>query len=190
MTPSAFRSDDISLRPFAASDAPALETYLNHPDLEGRRYLPGGLPEFAPLSRPQIEGLVDRWGKAENVLHLAVIQRESGELIGHAESDWGWDPHNPSVSVVIDPGRQRQGFGSQALRLLLDYLFAFTPAHNTTAWIAAWNAPALAFAAHRGFHQAGRLRRAGIRHGAYYDLVILDMLRLEWLAEGGRPDAP
>jgi RimJ/RimL family protein N-acetyltransferase len=190
MTPSAFRSDDISLRPFSLDDARALETYLNHPDLEGRRYLPGDLPEVAPLAPQQIESLIDKWGKAENELHLAVIQRESGELIGHAECDWDWDPHNPSVSVVIDPGRQRQGFGSQALRLLLDYLFAFTPAHNTSTWVAAWNAPALAFASHHGFRQAGRLRRAGIRRGAYYDLVILDILRHEWLAEGGGSDAP
>jgi RimJ/RimL family protein N-acetyltransferase len=64
------------------------------------------------------------------------------------------------------------------------------PAHNTTTWVAAWNAPALAFATRHGFRQAGRLRRAGIRHGAYYDLVILDMLRSEWPVEGGSIDAP
>jgi RimJ/RimL family protein N-acetyltransferase len=190
MTLSAFRSDDISLRPFSVDDAPALETYLNHPDLEGRRNIPWSFPEYAPLSLQQIEGVIDKWGKAENGLHLAVIQRESGELIGHAECDWDWDPHNPSVSVVIDPGRQRQGFGSQALQLLLRYLFAFTPAHNTAAWIAAWNAPALAFAVHHGFRKAGRMRRAGIRHGAYYDVVVLDILRPEWQAKGGRTDAP
>ena len=190
MTPSAFRSDHISLRPFSAGDATALEKYLNHPDLEGRRYLPWRFPEVAPLSLGQIEAVIDEWGKEKDRLHLAVIQRESGEMIGHAECDWDWDPHNPSVSVVIDQGHQRQGFGSQALQLLLNYLFGFMPAHNITAWIAAWNAPALAFAAHHGFRQAGRMRRAGIRHGAYYDVVILDMLRSEWQAEGGRTDAP
>ncbi|MFN2290639.1 MAG: GNAT family N-acetyltransferase [Anaerolineae bacterium] len=190
MTPSAFRSDGISLRPFSLDDAHALQAYVNHPDLEGRRYISGGFPEIAPVSLQQIEGLIDKWGNAENELHLAVIQRESGELIGHAECDWDWDPHNPSLSVVIDPAHQRQGFGSQALRLLLDYLFGSTPAHNITAWVADWNAPALAFATQRGFRQAGRLRRAGIRHGTYYDFVILDILRPEWLAEGGRRDAP
>ena len=54
MTPSVFRSDDISLRPFALDDAHALQTYLNHPELEGRRYIPGGFPEVAPLSLQQV----------------------------------------------------------------------------------------------------------------------------------------
>lgn len=185
MTHPAFRSDDVSLRPFSPDDALRLESYLNHPDLEGRRYIPWDFPEYTPLSLQQVEGIIQEWGKAENGLHLAVIERETGDLVGHAECDWEWEPHNPSVSVVIDPGHQRQGFGAQVLQMLMNYLFEFTPAHNTTAWIAAWNTPALAFATHHGFREAGRLRRSEIRHGVYYDLVILDILRPEWRSKEG-----
>ncbi|MCL7452207.1 MAG: GNAT family N-acetyltransferase [Anaerolineae bacterium] len=189
MTWSGFRSDDVSLRPFSPDDAPVLEAYLNQPDLEGRRYIPWSFPEYAPLSTQQVEAILQKWGQAEDELHLAVIHRETGDLIGHADCEWEWDPHNPSVSVVIDPGHQRQGLGSQVLRLLLNYLLEQTPAHNITAWIASWNTAALAFAARHGFQQAGRMRRAGIRHGAYFDTMILDMLRSEWQPEGGGTDA-
>jgi RimJ/RimL family protein N-acetyltransferase len=106
-------------------------------------------------------------------------------LLGHAECDWGWDPHNPSLSVVIAPGRQRQGYGAEVLGLLFSYLFDHTVAHSVTCWIADWNEPARRFAASRGFQEAGRMRRAGIRQGQYFDVMVMDLLRPEWTQPGG-----
>jgi RimJ/RimL family protein N-acetyltransferase len=185
MTESPFEGSRVALRPFGPDDVPALEAYLNHPELIGRRHIPWAFPEVAPLSRQQVEGIVEKWGGAEKGLNLAVVERESGALIGHAECDWGWDPHNPSVSVVIAPERQRQGCGAEALGLLLRYLFEYSVAHNVTCWIADWNRPARLFAASQGFREAGRMRRAGVRQGQYFDVVLMDLLRPEWAAAGG-----
>jgi RimJ/RimL family protein N-acetyltransferase len=183
-------AETLILRPFEPEDVLKLEAYLNHPTLAGCRYLPWSFPDYLPLSRQQVTKIVEKWCQAEDGLNLAVVLRDGGNLIGHAECDWEWDPHNPSVSVVIDPAYQRQGFGSQALSLLLAYLYGYTPAHNVSCWIADWNQPALAFAAHHGFRECGRTRRAGIRQGAYFDVVVLDILRAEWQQGGGRHNAP
>jgi RimJ/RimL family protein N-acetyltransferase len=157
--------------------------------LIGRRGLPWGFPDVAPLSKQQVEAVVQRWAQAEKSLPLAIVRSDGGELIGHAECDWGWDPHQPSVGVVIAPAYQRQHYGSEALRLLLRYLFHYTPAHCITCWIPAWNEAGLRFAAHHGFQVGGRMRRAGIYQGQYYDLIISDLLRPEWLDLEGGPDA-
>jgi RimJ/RimL family protein N-acetyltransferase len=112
---------------------------------------------------------------------------ESGELIGHAEMEWGWDPHCPGVSIVIAPGLQRKGYGSQVMQLLLRYLFESMPAHSLSCWVAEWNTEARAFLKFHGFQESARMRRAGIRQGAYFDMVVTDLLRSEW--EGGRDAA-
>jgi hypothetical protein len=87
MTESPFQGNLIFLRPFEPDDAPALGAYLNHPDLAGRRYIPWTLPEYAPLSPLQVQGIVQEWSKAERALTLAVVHLKSQELTGHAECD-------------------------------------------------------------------------------------------------------
>lgn len=185
----------VTLRPFEIDDSKALRDYLNHPELMGRRHIPWGYPEFLPLTEPQVHGLLERWATEERTVVLAIdaqVQRQgwglSGEasqasqLIGHAEFSWGWDPHAPSVSVVIDPSQQRKRYGSEALVLLLEHLFAFTPAHNVSCWIAEWNEAGLSFAAANGFQTAGRMRRVGMYEGRPFDLIITDLLRPEFQA--------
>jgi RimJ/RimL family protein N-acetyltransferase len=186
MMDSPFHSDRLALRPFEPEDVPALSAYLNRPDLAGRRYVPWDTPELAPLSRRQVEEIYQKWSQREKGLLLAIVRRESGDPIGHAECDWEWDPHCPSMSVVIAPVHQRQGYGSEALALLLNYTFAYLPAHVVTAWMADWNQPARQFAARHGFREAGRMRRVGMRQGRYFDLVVADLLRSEWAAAQSR----
>lgn len=181
-TRSRFESERLILRPFGPADAPALQALLNHPELAGRRGLPWGFNEEAPLSQGQVEQILGKWGEGEEGMHLAVVQRESQELIGHAEVDWGWDPHASSLWLLIAPTHQRQGFGSDALRLLLDYIFEYTPAHNVTLWAADWNQAGLAFARKHGFQECGRFRRDSFHRGVYVDGVVFDMLRPEWQA--------
>ncbi len=86
----------------------------------------------------------------------------------------------PRCSVVIAPAFQQQGYGSQVLTLLLDYLYNFSVAHNISNWIEDWNAPALAFAEKFGFQRAGVIRRNSYRAGKYHDAVVFDLLRPEW----------
>jgi RimJ/RimL family protein N-acetyltransferase len=178
----AFESERLILRPFEPGDAPALRALLNHPELAGRRGLPHGFNEELPLSASQAEKVIGKWSGDEESLHLAIVLRASQELIGHAELDRGWDPHAPSLWLLITPAHQRQGNGSEILRLLLNYYFEDTPAHNVSLWAADWNQPALDFARKHGFQECGRWRRDDWRNGAYVNGVIFDLLRPEWKA--------
>lgn len=196
MADAPFEGRLIRLRAFEPGDTPAVEAYLNHPALLGRRYVPWSFSDTAPLSGQQVTAIVQKWAETEKGLVLAVVQQATGQVVGHAEGEWDWDPHNPSVSVVIDPAHQRQGLGSEALALLLRHLFDYTPANTVTCWLADWNQEGQRFAARHGFHDSGRMRRAGLRQGAYFDLVVMDLLRREWQAgqaasrDGGAGHAP
>ena len=175
-----FQTEHLKLRPFEADDTLALQAYLNHPMLSGRRYIPRGFPEVVPLSTQEVDAIIKKWGEEQAQAHLAIVSADKQELIGHAEVAWDWDPHASWVSVVISRPYQRQGHGSQVLNLLLEYLFENTPAHNVSSWMADWNQAARAFAKNNGFKENGRSRREGLHEGKYYDGILVDILRPEW----------
>lgn len=182
MTLFSFREQGIVLRAFEPSDVPLLHTYLTHPSLVGRRYLPDGFPDLAPLSVRQVEGVIERWQKETESWTLAVTDAASGALLGHARADWEWDPHCPGVSVVISPEHQRKNAGSAAVAVALRFLFDETPAHVVSGWTSSWNESALHFARRNGFSEAGRRPRAGVHAGTFYSEVAFDLLRTEWEA--------
>ena len=180
-----FETKRLALRALELEDAASFQGYLNDAGILGRRYIPWSVADVAPLSRPQVAAILEEWSKEKSGLTLGVLVKASGRLIGHATCDGSWDPHSPSVSVVIAPSQQRGGYGSEVLRLLVAHLFLDTPAHTITGWMASWNDPALAFAAASGFTECGRIPRAGLRGGAYYDQVVVELLRREWAARKG-----
>lgn len=184
-----FRSERLQLRAFEPEDISALHAYLNYPELNGRRGLPWRYPNEQPFSKAQIEQLLKRWAAGEKEFHLAVTLREDGTLIGHANCDWGWDAHCPDIDLVISPAYQFQGYGSEVLALLLDYLFGYTPAHCIGTGTPDWNHEGIRFARKHGFKPNGAVRRVGLRQGQGYDWLGLDLLRPEWQARTGKGGA-
>jgi len=179
-----FSSATIRLRPFRSDDMTGLQSILNDPSLVARRYIPWMIPQRSPLSIRQVESAVEDWEKRKKGFALAVEGRPSGCLAGYCECNWDWDPHCPSLSVVIAPMDQLRGLGSAVMELLLSYLFEQTPAHNVNGWIDDWNSEGLAFAEAMGFRRTGTVPRVGMKDGRYVDGVLVDILRSEW-REGG-----
>jgi RimJ/RimL family protein N-acetyltransferase len=177
-----FQSEQVKLRSFDHSDAPAWMEMLNHPGLSERRYLAEQYPAAAPLSARQVAALIDEWQAYEHGLQLAVMRLPEDKLVGYLSLDWGWDPHAPDLSLVMAPEHQRQGLGSQVLQLALRYLFLETPAYNVGAdWVADWNQPAWNFLQKHGFKPCGVVRYAGQHNGRPYSALAADLLRSEWL---------
>ncbi|MHA2365975.1 MAG: GNAT family N-acetyltransferase [Candidatus Hodarchaeales archaeon] len=175
-----FTGKNVLLRPFNSDDVSNLNKYLNHPNLFGRRYIPKhhGIPN---ITIDQTEEIIQKWSSNEKSITLAIVIKNSDKLIGHTHFNWGWDPHCPSLDVVIDPENQRFGYGAEVIKIMQEYIFQNTVAHNVTCWIDSWNKEGLSFAEKLGFHNNGGIRRAGIRQGKYYNVVVLDILKTEWI---------
>jgi RimJ/RimL family protein N-acetyltransferase len=180
-----FQTEQIKLRPFEPEDLSALKAFLNHPKLGGRRYLPQGFPGDVPLSMSRVEALIKKWGEESREAHLGIEQTDKNELIGHAEFEWSWDPMAPWMSIVIARPYQRQGYGTEVAKLIMEYLFENTPAHSISGWMASWNQAGRSFSENLGFKESGRSRREGFRQGAYYDGILVDILRSEYRSSGG-----
>jgi RimJ/RimL family protein N-acetyltransferase len=180
-----FQTEQIKLRPFEPDDVSALRAYLNHPKLGGRRYIPGGFPGEIPLSTNQVEAIIKIWGEGKREAHLAIELTEKNEIIGHAEFEWSWDPIAPWMSIVIARPYQRRGYGTQVAQLVMGYLFENTPTNNVSGWMADWNQAGRSFSRKLGFKESGRPRREGFREGAYFDGILVDILRSEYKPVGG-----
>ncbi len=175
-----FAGKRVELRLFDPQDLDSVRAYLNQPDLAGRRYLPRKFPPDLPLTEKMAADLIEKWGELDRQIHLAVVTRENGAIVGHAGAFWGWDPLCPEVQVVIDPESQRRGLGRETLRLLVDWIFNSLPANSISAEAADWNQAGSDFLLRQGFQPAGRDRRRGIHRGEFYDLIGFDLLRSEW----------
>jgi RimJ/RimL family protein N-acetyltransferase len=175
-----FETEKILLRPFSPDDAPALHQYLSHPDLTGRRYIPWKFEQHRPIPLQDAKEIIDHWYENKESFAYAIILKEEDTLIGHAKADWEWDPHMSEAAVLIAPPYQRKGYGTQAITLVLNYLFDFSMAHNVSSGINAWNTPAEAFVRHLGFKQVGTRRDSAYLAGQFYDVHVFDILRPEW----------
>jgi len=176
-----FKGKMVELRPFVPEDRVSLFQYLNDPELFGRRYIPWQMSDINPLSYKKIDQIIEKWDTGEKEINLAITLQSSQELIGHSQIEWNWDPHAPSVSIVINPSFQRKGYGKEVLVLLLNYTFMYTPAVNISCWINEYNEVGILFAKSCGFKDAGQMRRVGIYEGNYFDCLLFDLLRSEWI---------
>ena len=109
-----------------------------------------------------------------------IIDSE-GQPVGHVaiEADWERDT-SAELGILIDPSRQRRGFGRRAVTLALDFAFKEKRVHRVWAGVLGNNARALRFFEAAGFVEEGRAREARFEAGQWIDYIHFAILRREW----------
>lgn len=121
-----------------------------------------------------------------------VIERiEDGEVIGGA-TVWRMSVAVPvgTLSINLRPAHLGQGYGTEAVRLVVDHAFRSVPLHRIGLGVYAYNDRALRCYEAVGFREEGRRREVVFADGAWHDLVVMGLLRSEWeAARSGRREA-
>ena len=113
---------------------------------------------------------------------FAVRLLENDELLGNI----GFNSldiinRNGALGVLIgNPKHQRKGYGTEALKLILDYGFSFLNLRNISLSVFEYNELAYNLYKKIGFKEVGRLRKSIEIMGKIYDVIILDMLKEEF----------
>jgi RimJ/RimL family protein N-acetyltransferase len=165
-----------------ASDLPVLYQFIyGDAEPEWKRW---DAPYF-PLVHISYEGFVDQmqtYLTAEAPSRLVI--ETDGQVIGtvsyyweHKESSW-----LEAGIVIYDPAYWSHGYGSAALTLWIDHLFATMPLVRVglTTW--SGNQRMVRSAEKLGFQMEGRLRKCRLWQGEYYDSIRMGVLREEWSA--------
>jgi RimJ/RimL family protein N-acetyltransferase len=165
----------VTLRQVREADLDAL--YDAHTNIRNRgAYFPLGV-----ISQTDFRGEFARhgfWQKSEGML---VIQSPEGEIAGHIEFFRPvsyWDAFELSYLLYGDEYAGR-GFVTEAVRLLVDYLFDTKKEHRIHLVIVGENGASRRIAEKCGFMLEGTVRGAFFNDGRNQDVLLYSLLRTD-----------
>ena len=92
--------------------------------------------------------------------------------------------HQTDLTIIIpDPAMRRRGYGTEAIRLVLDLAFRKYGMHRVSIGVVGQNASALKFYKKIGFKQEGVLEDGYFWNNEYSDFIMMRILRPEWESE-------
>jgi RimJ/RimL family protein N-acetyltransferase len=163
----------ITLRPVRAADLDAL--YEAHVDIRNRgSFFPLGVQSEPAFKQSYAEN--GFWSKEEGLL---VIVTPENEIAGHIEffkPVHYWDAFE--LSYQLYDGRfAGRGYTTEAVQLLVDYLFGAKKQHRIQLVIVPENAASRRIAEKCGFRPEGTARGAFFNDGRNQDVLIYSLLR-------------
>jgi len=165
----------VTLRPIVAADAPMMFAALADP--EGNR-LTGTHQVFTCDA-------IEQWAASRMAqpdrLDLAITDAATGEWAGElAINGWSPDDHSCNIRIALDAAARDRGYGTEAMRLIIDHVFEQLPIHRLSLDVFAFNERAIAVYRKLGFMHEGILRHTLYWDGEYHDSVLMSILRPDW----------
>ena len=167
----------VRLRDLTIADADRLDAWAADPDVRGE-YNDFGLPP-SPTDR---EALARGPFRNERNGQLLIERLDDGQPVGLVS--WHRVAYGPNegseawnIGISLLPDVRGRGFGSEAQRLLADYLFAATPLDRVEASTDVTNIAEQRALEKAGFVREGLLRGAQARRGVRHDLINFARLR-------------
>jgi len=144
------------LRPITLADWPAIHRYMSDPIVT--RWLPEG-----PLSEALAQDFAQK-NAGPSATAVAVIERESGQLVGHIVFH-PWVVHATHViGWAISSDHQGRGYATEAARALMDFAFGALRCHRVIATCQPENV-----ASWRVMEKLGMRREAHFRQALYQE---------------------
>jgi RimJ/RimL family protein N-acetyltransferase len=172
------QGERVYLRPPSTDDTALLFEWLNDPEA------------IAPWDRFEVES----YRSMEEAIHRSsedqtslaprfLIVRKKGDypigVVGYFKSNTALDSIDVWYAITIEKERGR-GYGKEAVRLMVDYLFAHFRTERVGATSDIDNPASMGMLRSLGFREEGKLRRALFHHGEVHDVVVYGVTRPEW----------
>lgn len=135
-----------------------------------------------PLSEQQLAKRLDPDQRDANWIEFHLRTVKDDKLIGFvALHTIEWNNATAMLSMGIgEPAYRGKGFGTEALRLVLNYAFAELNLFRVGLDVIATNDRAVHVYEKLGFQREGIMRRAVHREGRRHDVLHMGLLRDEW----------
>lgn len=168
----------VTLRSLEREDLPLLWAFNNDLEVE----LAGGGDPPIPQSLTRLQAQYEeslRQG-ARDGAHFAI--ESDGKLIGISDLfHFDETAQTCELGIIIgDKAYWGQGYGREAVGLLLQYAFQYRNQHKVWLRVNATNERAIRSYRASGFVEEGRQRSQVWSNGHYIDLVLMGVLRDEW----------
>ncbi len=137
----------------------------------------------APPSEAAAKERIAKWSANDkDDLGFAIETRQDPlTLIGHIGL-FGARPKDRCATIGIALGRDHlgRGFGTDAMRVIVDYAFREMGLHRVQLQVAAFNPAGIRAYQKAGFVEEGRHRGSVWHDGQWYDEVMMSVLDHEW----------
>ena len=117
--------------------------------------------------------------------NFAIIRLEDDKMIGSVSLEQISHIHRGATLGIFigDKDGRNKGFGTEAVRLILDYGFNYLNLNNINLHVMEFNERAIACYKKCGFKEYGRRRKCYFLNGKYYDKIEMDILSEEFKEE-------
>jgi RimJ/RimL family protein N-acetyltransferase len=174
----------LTLRPVTEDDLPWLGSLGSDPVATGLHEWHGWRDPQWPKRRWVESGLLDDNGGTLIVLHGA----DRVGMVSWRKVQTGPSASNWAIGIGLAPQFRGRGYGSEAQRLLVRYLFAHTQVNRVEATTEITNLAEQRALEKAGFVREGTLRGTTFRQGQWHDQVIYSVLRHEIKLEDSAPE--
>lgn len=135
-----------------------------------------------PRSLGRVRGTFEEDDKSSTAFVFAIRTLYSEELIGVCAIDGiQWNHRNGWISIGIgDPLHRGQGYGREAMQLLMRFAFHEINLHRLQLTVFSYNPVAQRLYEGLGYTREGVWREALCRDGAFHDVLLYSMLAPEY----------
>jgi len=142
----------------------------------------GEFNDFGVKARLPVEESIKKNGLITELGGTLIVERADGKSVGSVswrQVRYGPNPESVAwnIGISLIPEARGRGFGSQAQRLLAEYLFASSTVNRVEAATDVDNLAEQRALEKAGFRRDGVLRGAQHRAGAWRDLAMYSILR-------------
>lgn len=168
----------IYLSPISAEDAEQFVEWLN--DFETTDYI-GRSHQSMTLAEEK--EFLER--KKEEEAFFSIVTLKENKLIGNISLNSIDHVHRRATLGIFigDQESRNQGYGTEAVSLMLEYGFRYLNLNNIKLDVFEWNERAMACYKKVGFKEYGRRRKCQFLNGKYYDRIEMDILAEEFQEE-------
>lgn len=169
------RGKRVILREQREEDAPFFVHWFNQPKV----MFQCGFEKT--VSEEEMKKAINGSHKSEDSVWFTITDLD-GNIIGETgllRMFPAW--HQTDLTIIIpDPDMQHRGYGTEAIRIMLDMAFKEYEMHRVSIGVVGLNTEALEFYKKIGFKQEGILEEAYYYNNEYSDFIMMRILSREW----------
>ncbi|PWB73724.1 MAG: GNAT family N-acetyltransferase [Anaerolineales bacterium] len=183
-----FEGKDVRFGPIDHEKDAEIESKWTHDSDFMRMYdFEPARPMSVAMVKKKYEKLEKEIEEEKNMYYFTIRSREDDRLIGKAlVHRIEWSNGNAWIRLGIgSKDDQRKGYGSQALQMLLRFMFAELNLYRVAAPVQEYNEAGIALLKKFGFTEEVRRRQALDRDGRRWDLLVFGLLQDEWVNQAG-----